>query len=145
MLELHSNYTPVGAPMTGEVRPTQYAEHETVEITHGFKEWFETGFYIFTDIQSGYGWQWVGDHIRPRVRAPESWNWPVGVSISFEGGYQHKNIQRTRNMEIRPIIDKDFKWAYLSFNPALGKSFKGLNEHEGFDFEPGFKVAFHAK
>jgi hypothetical protein len=27
-------------------------------------------------------------NIRPRVRVPESWNWPVGVSLSAEIGYQ---------------------------------------------------------
>jgi hypothetical protein len=30
----------------------------------------------------------VGDHIRPRFRIPESWHWPVGVSLSNEIGYQ---------------------------------------------------------
>ena len=44
--------------------------HETVEITHGFTPWFETGFYVFTSIQPGRGWEWVGDHVRPRVRIP---------------------------------------------------------------------------
>lgn len=38
--------------------------------------------------QNGYGVQWVGDHIRPRVRVPTSWHWPVGVSLSTEIGYQ---------------------------------------------------------
>ena len=30
---------------------TQGAVHETLEITYGFTEWFETGFYLFTSIQ----------------------------------------------------------------------------------------------
>jgi len=36
---------------------------------------------------SRVGWQWVGDHIRPRVAVPEKWKWPVGVSLSTEIGY----------------------------------------------------------
>ena len=144
MVELHSNYTPRGQTFTDGVRPTEDAEHETLEITHGFNPWFEVGFYVFTNIHSGYGWQWVGDHIRPRVRVPDSWNWPVGVSLSAEVGYQRPEYSAdTWTLELRPIIDKDFNAAYLSFNPTFGLSFKGENQNKGFDFEPNLKVAFH--
>lgn len=144
MVELHSNYTANGQGMTDGVRPTQSATHETVEITHGFTPWFELGFYFFTNITNGYGWQWVGDHIRPRVRAPDTWHWPVGASLSAEFGYQRREYSAdTWTLEIRPIVDKDFPLVYLSFNPTLGKSFKGLNKDNGFDFEPNFKAAFH--
>src|SRR5438105_13507252 len=73
MVELHSNTAIKGTTRTedGVVR-TQGAVHETLEITHGFTPWFETGFYLFTSIQPDSGWQWAGDHIRPRVRAPEA-------------------------------------------------------------------------
>jgi hypothetical protein len=36
---------------------TNHAEHETAEITHGFNDWFECGFYIFTFITEGQSWQ----------------------------------------------------------------------------------------
>src|ERR1035438_5105233 len=72
------------------VYPTNHAEHETVEITHGFNDWFECGFYIFTSTTEGPSWQWVGDHIRPRVAVPKKWHWPVGVSLSNEIGYQRR-------------------------------------------------------
>ena len=89
MFELHSNFTIDGSTeQVGVVWPTEDAVHETLEITHGFTPWFETGFYVFSSYRAGgQGWDWVGDHIRPRVRAPESWAWPVGVSMSFEFGY----------------------------------------------------------
>jgi len=91
MVELHSNFTIQGfKTMMDGVYPDNHAEHETVEITHGFTPWFECGLYIFTSMHSGQGWDWVGDHIRPRFTAPESWRWPVGVSISNEIGYQRR-------------------------------------------------------
>src|SRR5713226_7091156 len=63
MLELHSNFTFQGSKqVTDGVRPTNHALHETVEITHGWNSWFETGFYIFTSVTPRDGWQWVGDH-----------------------------------------------------------------------------------
>ncbi len=56
---------------------------------------------------SGYGWEWVGDHIRPRVRVPEKWHWPVGVSLSNEVGYQRRQYSTdTWTWEMRPIVDQ---------------------------------------
>jgi hypothetical protein len=93
MVELHSNFTAEGSKtVQGGVLPSNHAEHETLEITQGFNEWFETGFYIFTSIQPDGGWQWVSDHIRPRFRVPESWHWPVGISLSNEIGYQRRAL-----------------------------------------------------
>jgi hypothetical protein len=59
-----------------------------VEITQGVTSWSEVGFYIVTSVSQETGYQWVEDHIRPRVRVPESWKWPVGASLSLEAGYQ---------------------------------------------------------
>src|SRR6266581_329357 len=75
MVELHSNFTVQGErQQINGVLPSHHAFHETLEVTRGFTEWFETGFYVFSSIQPGHGWQWVGDHIRPRVRVPEEWH-----------------------------------------------------------------------
>jgi len=47
--ELNSNFTVDGSKtIVDAVYPTNHAEHETAEITHGFNDWFECGFYIFT-------------------------------------------------------------------------------------------------
>ena len=107
MVELHSNFTVQGSKFTDDhTLPTQHQWHETVEITHGFNEWFEVGWYIFTSTGPNQGYKWVGDHIRPRVRVPESWHWPVGASLSMEVGYQRPAFsQDTWTWEIRPIVD----------------------------------------
>src|SRR5215471_3521333 len=108
MVELHSNFTVQGSKtVVNGVLPTNHALHETTEITQGWNGWFETGFYIFTSARSGNGWDWVGDHIRPRFRVPPKWHWPVGVSVSNEIGYQrHKFSADTWTWEIRPIVDQ---------------------------------------
>jgi hypothetical protein len=144
MVELHSNFTIEGTKtITFGVYPTNHAEHETVEITHGFNDWFETGFYIFTSARSGQGWQWVGDHIRPRLRIPEKWHWPVGVSLSNEVGYQRRQFSTdTWTWEMRPIVDQKVARWYWSFNPTFDKSFHGLTERQGFVFSPDFKFSY---
>src|ERR1700751_4917874 len=104
MVELHSNFTVDGSKAApGSIYapdgtyPTTHAQHETVEITQGLTKWSELGFYLFTSIgPNGQGWQWVGDHIRPRVRAPDSWHWPVGVSISNELGAERARVSPGR-------------------------------------------------
>jgi len=144
MVELHSNYTVDGqATEVNGVLPSQHAFHETLEITHGFTPWFETGFYVFSSIQPHEGWQWVGDHIRPRVRVPEEWHWPVGLSLSTEVGYMRRSYSEdTWDWEIRPIVDKELGRWYLALNPALEKSIHGLNSNQGWDFAPSAKLSF---
>lgn len=144
MVELHSNFTVSGTKQTIDgVLPTNHAEHETLEITHGWNEWFETGFYQFTSIQSDGSWMWVGTHIRPRFSVPEKYHLPVGLSISNEIGYQRPNFSGdTWTWEIRPIIDKKINKWYLAFNPTVDKSFHGPEAKRGYEFSPNFKASY---
>jgi len=144
MVEFHTNWTAQGEKnVVDGVRPTNRAVHETIEITQGWNDWFETGFYIFTSARSGDGWDWVGDHIRPRFRIPEKWHWLVGLSLSNEIGYQrHSFSPDTWTWEIRPIIDKKIGPWYLSFNPTVDKSLHGDNVNQGFEFSPNAKVSY---
>ncbi|HKW57510.1 MAG TPA: hypothetical protein VJN42_09150 [Candidatus Acidoferrum sp.] len=144
MVELHSNFTISGSKTVQDgVLPTNHAEHETIEITHGFTDWFETGFYIFTSERNGQGVQWVGDHIRPRLRIPKKWNWPVGLSLSNEIGYQRRQFSTdTWTWEMRPIVDKQIGRWYLGFNPTFDKSLHGASVSQGFVFSPNVKISY---
>ena len=144
MVELHSNFTFQGTKTSEDgLLPTNHQLHETIEITHGFTDWFETGFYIFTSAQSGVGWDYVGSHIRPRFAAPESWHLPVGLSISNEIGYQRRPYSTALwDWEIRPIIDKQIGPWYLSFNPTFDRALQGPDTKRGFEFSPNFKIGY---
>ena len=144
MVEFHTNFTAEGSKTVVDgVLPTNHAWHETIEITQGWNDWFETGFYIFTSARSGLGWDWVGDHIRPRFRVPEKWHWPVGVSVSNEIGYQRRQFSPdTWTWEVRPIVDKKAGRWYLSFNPSLDKSIHGASVPQGWVFSPNAKVSY---
>jgi len=144
MVELHSNFTVEGSKTSVDgLYPTSHQLHETIEITHGFTGWFETGFYIFTSAQSSEGWDFVGTHIRPRFRAPEEWHLPVGLSISNEIGYQRRQYSTALwDWEIRPIIDKQIGRWYLSFNPTFDRALQGPDTKRGFEFSPNFKAGY---
>jgi hypothetical protein len=142
MVELHSNYTVSGQTKTIDgVYPTNH--HETLELTQGITDWSEVGFYVFTSEQDGHGVQWVGDHIRPRVRAPDSWHLPVGLSLSTEIGYQRAVYSPdTWTWEIRPIIDKTLGRWYLAVNPAFERTWHGPDVKQGVGFSPAAKVSY---
>jgi len=144
MVELHSNFTINGErSVIDSVYPTYHQEHETIEITQGLNDWSEVGFYIFTSEQDGHGVQWVGDHIRPRVRVPDSWHWPVGVSLSTEIGYQRAVYSPdTWTWEIRPIVDKAIDRWYFAVNPALERTWHGPDVSQGLGFSPAAKVSY---
>ena len=144
MVELHSNFTADGSKTVQDgVLPSNHAQHETLEITQGFTSWFETGFYVFTSIQPDGGWQWVGDHIRPRVRVPESWHWPVGVSLSNEFGYQRRDFSPdTWTWEIRPIVRQENRPLVPVIQSDIERSLHGENVNRGVEFSPNAKAGF---
>jgi len=143
MFELHSNFAIEGRRVVeAGVLPTHHALHETVEITHGFTPWFEIGGYLFTSAAPDQSWRVIGSHIRPRVRAPESWSWPVGASLSMEVGYQDRQYSTdTWSIEIRPIVDRQFGAWYASFNPTIERGLHGEMAGEGFEFSPNAVVS----
>ena len=145
MFELHSNYTTqAGVDLGVGQLSARHALHETLEITHGFTRFFELGYYNFTAIQPGVGPVWVGTHLRPRFTAPESWHWPVGISISQEFGYQKAAYSPdTWTYELRPIIDKTMGNFYWAVNPTLELSLKGEGKGEGFGFSPNVNVGYN--
>lgn len=144
MVELHSNYTFDGSTMvSNKILPTNHMFHETVEITHGFNDWFEVGFYLFNAVGSNNRTNYVGSHIRPRVRVPDTWHWPAGVSLSAEAGFQKLQYSEDDwSLEIRPIIDKSINKVYLAFNLTLEKSLHGSNTNQGFIFSPNVKTSY---
>jgi hypothetical protein len=147
MAELHSNSAILGSTRVEDgVLPTQHAAHATLEITHGWTSWFETGFYLFTSVQTlspDEGYWFVGSHVRPRVRAPEEWHLPVGLSLSLEVGWQQRRFSPdTWTLEIRPIIDKQIGRWYFAVNPAFEQSLKGPGTKTGIEFAPSAKIGY---
>jgi hypothetical protein len=145
MIELHSNFTASGRKeVLDGVYATNHAVHETVEITHGFADWFECGFYLFTSVRGGSGWEIVGSHVRPRFAVPTKYHWPVGVSLSQEFGYVRREFaDATSTWEIRPIVDQTIGRFYWTFNPALEKAFNGPVEGRKFEFAPSAMVTYN--
>jgi hypothetical protein len=142
-LETHANYTGHGTRrFEGPVAPTQGQSHLTFELTRGITDVFELAGYLVLARRPGEGPEYAGYRIRPRVRAPESWRWPVGVSLSAEVAFPPAVFEENRTtLELRPIIEKAWgKWQ-VDVNPVIGRALRGPGTAEGWDFEPGARVA----
>lgn len=138
MVELHSNFTFDGVRSPGGgVASSEHALHETIEVTHGVGGWLEVGFYLFTTSQPGAPPVVVGSHLRPRVQAPASWHWPLGVSLSAEVGPERRAyLGDTWSLELRPIVDQRLGRWYWSVNPAIEHALAGGGS-SGWEFSPG--------
>ena len=85
----------------------------------------------------------MGGRSHPRVRAPESWQLPVGLSLSAELGYQRRAFSvDTWTLELRAIIDKRWERWYVSLNPVLDRAIKGESIKNGFEFSPAAKISY---
>ena len=141
IFELHSNFTPVGNKQYSDnIFPSDKILHETLEVTHGFSDIFEVGVYFFnaigSDGRSGYG----GSHIRPRIKVPESWKLPVGLSLGSEIGYQRIGFFNNHWLfEIHPIIDKEFGKFYIAINPTFDWNVDKSND---FEFNPCLMTSY---
>ncbi len=145
LFELHSNFTGSGNRVESNgVLATQHALHETLEITHGITDIFELGFYVFASENPGNGFEFVGVHLRPRIRLPESLGLPVGLSLSTEfGPTRTKFDENSFGIELRPIVDQTVGRLYWSFNPNIEWALKGPDSGKGASgmaFNPNLKL-----
>jgi hypothetical protein len=146
MVEVHSNYFADGttdAP-PGEF-PLHGQAHGTLEVTHGFTNYFEcAGYLVAATHVPGEGGRWAGARIRPRVRFKETPQLFFNFSLSAEFGFNRSEFEANeRTLEIRPIMEHEQGRLYLSINPVVGKALKGPDSDEPFDFEPGVKLGWN--
>ena len=132
IFELHNNYTFNGRKTSLDPAAARWTNH-TLEITHGFGNIFEVGFYTFTAFSPDSKYQYLGNQIRPRVSVPKEWGWKVGASLSMEVGFFRPDQYSAFQMqgEIRPIIDKTMGNWYVSVNPNVEFVLTGADKEWG--------------
>lgn len=145
MLEFHTNFVPSGTRTTdGSVFANHHQFHVTMEITHGFTKYFETGFYIETaPYVPNQGARFTGWHIRPRFRLPESPRLPFKISLSLEYAFNQPGFDvNSQTLEIRPIFERRDGRLYLSINPDLSVATKGPDSGKAPGFAPNAKFGW---
>jgi hypothetical protein len=118
-LELHSNFIFDGSrKQPSGVMYTNHLFDETIELTHGFTEHFETAIYLFTTFGNDNRTGIAGARIRTRLGYSQSENLPLGLGISAEFGRQDARFFGSAyGLEVKAILDRHFGKLYLSLNP----------------------------
>ncbi len=143
-LDMHNIFVQHGNPAwDGTVAPSDRQEHLAFEFTRGMTDWFELGSYLLLAHRPGGVNDFAGFRLRPRVKAPDDWSLPVGLSLSAEIGFPQLQYEPNHvTLEIRPIIDKTVgRWKF-DINPIVTFAFNGPEAGEGMGLEPEGMIAY---
>jgi hypothetical protein len=143
-LETHVNFVGSGTKKyEGTVAPTNDQLHLTYELTRGITNRFEMAGYLVLARRPGNSLDYVAARIRPRYAFPESWHLPMKTSLSVEVGFPRTIYEEnTITLEVRPILEREFGRWQLDINPVVGRALRGPGRKEGWDFEPGIRMAY---
>ena len=144
MVEFHTNFIPSGTIGTEDgLYANHHQFHVTMEVTHGFTKYFETGFYLETAYVPGVGEKFTGVHIRPRFRLPEAKRFPFQFSLSLEYAWNQPGFDpNSQTLEIRPIFEHQNGRLYISINPDMSLAIKGPDAGSAPVFEPIGKIGW---
>ncbi len=143
-LDLHNIFVQNGSRgWEGTVAPSNQQAHLALEFTRGMNDWFEMGSYLLFAHRPGGANDFAGFRLRPRVKAPDAWSLPVGLSLSAEIGFPQLQYEPNHvTLEIRPIIDKTVgRWKF-DINPIVTFAFNGPEAGEGMGLEPEGMIAY---
>jgi hypothetical protein len=116
--------------------PSQGIWYNTYEVTYGLTDRIETAAYLTMARPSGYAFQRSGEKIRLRGRLFDEDVLPVDLGWYVEMEW-HKTPQfddASRELELRPIIEKDFGPFSITVNPKFEKVLAGVGKGRGFEF-----------
>jgi hypothetical protein len=113
------------------------------EFSYGLTDRIEGAVYLNMAQPDGGGLRWAGDNIRLRGRLLDQGVLPVDIGWYAELEW-HKTPQfddATRELELRPILEKDIGPFSIMVNPKLEKVLAGAGHDQGFEF--GYDAGIH--
>ena len=111
------------------------------ELTYGLTDRIEFAAYLIAAQMSGHGYWYAGSEYRLRGRLFDPGELPVDVGWYAELEW-HNTLQfddADMELELRPILEKDFGRLSFMANPIFEKVLKGVGVHEGWEF--GYSAA----
>jgi hypothetical protein len=116
--------------------PSQSMWRTALEATYGLSDRIETAMYLNLAKPNGRGLQYAGSKFRVRGRLFDEGQLPVDLGWYIELDY-HRVPQfddQKLELELRPIIQKDFGSFSLMVNPIFEKVLVGPDKKKGFEF-----------
>lgn len=144
-LETHLNHVAGGERnASGPVAPSEGQTHLTFELTRGITDYFELAGYLVTAARREVAGEYAGWRVRPRFRVPEG-KLPFRFSLSTEVAFPKKAYEENAiTLDVRPIFEWELGALQLNVNPVVGRSLRGTDTAEGWDFEPGARLGYPA-
>ena len=143
-LDIHNIFVGRGSTSwDGTVAPSNHQQHLAFEFTRGVTDYFEMGSYLLLAHRPDGTSEYAGFRLRPRVKAPDDWRLPVGLSLSVEIVFPQLQYESNHvTLEIRPIIDKTIgRWKF-DVNPIMTFAFNGPEAGHGMGLEPEGMIAY---
>jgi hypothetical protein len=140
-LELHSNSvtTATGAEAHQTIRP--YEIHETLEATYGLTPHIEIGQYLATTKLDNGNYEYAGARTKVHFGIAATDGWPVRLGGNIELDYMRRQADdNPLSLELRPILEGDFKGFTIVANLACDKPFEG--PHSALNFAPSGEVTY---
>ena len=110
--------------------------YNAYELTYGLTDRIEAAAYLNLAQVRGHGFWWAGDKVRLRGRLFDEETLPVNLGWYAELEW-HKTPQfddADLELELKPIIAKDFGRFTLILNPVFEKPLYGRGHVQGFEF-----------
>ena len=129
-------HTDGGEGLSEGIFPSEKQWFNSYEFTYGLTDRIEGAIEMHMAQPNGEGLKWAGDNIRLRGRLFDEGILPVDVGWYAELEF-HKTPQfddASRELELRPIIEKDLGPVSLMFNPTFEKVLAGAGRGQGFEF-----------
>ncbi len=120
---------------TGDFR-SQGIWYNGNELTYGLTDRIEASAYLNFAQPSGHGFWWAGDKFRLRGRLFDEETLPLDLGWYLELEY-HKTPQfddASWELELKPIMEKDFGRFSFIANPVFEKVLSGVGRKQGFEF-----------
>jgi hypothetical protein len=143
-LEFHNVFMPSGTRLPDQTLDPSRHVHVSAEITHGWSDSFETGFFLETSPSSDDRHAaFTGWHVRPKLRLPEWKHVPLHVSLGLEYAFlkQPGDAAFSQAIGITPILERHSGAFEMSVNPGIEIVVKGQGAGEAPAFTPSGKAA----
>jgi hypothetical protein len=117
--------------------------YNAYELTYGLTDRVEAAAYLNLAVPAGHGMWWAGDKFRLRGRLFDEETLPINLGWYAELEW-HKTPQfddADLELELKPILEKDFgRWSLVA-NPVFEKVLVGAGHDRGFEF--GYRSAVY--
>jgi hypothetical protein len=142
-LELHSNSVTTATGEEAHENLYPYQIHETLEGSYGLTPHIEVGQYLATAKLDSGDYEYAGARTKMHFGIAATDRWPIRLGGNIELDYmRHAAEENPLTLELRPIMETDFRKFRFVANFAFEKPFSGPGTHKGMTLAPSGEITY---